>query len=162
MKKSIEFNVKPDWDEIEKVRNESADFLQSHELKDAKTSIKILKALKKIGIKLVIDDFGTSYSSFSSLRLFPLDDLKISRSFIQNLAGDKECYEIVKTMVNLAKKLGLKVVAAGVETERHLNKVISLNFDMVQGFPFAKPADKDSVVKLFNPPFKADESSCSG
>jgi len=91
-------------------------------MKDAKTSIKILKALKKIGIKLVIDDFGTSYSSFSSLRLFPLDDLKISRSFIQNLAGDKECYEIVKTMVDLAKKLGLKVVAAGVETERHLTR----------------------------------------
>jgi len=119
-------------------------------MKDAKTSIKILKALKKIGIKLAIDDFGTSSSSFSSLQLFPLDDLKISRSFIQKLAVDKECYEIVKTLVELAKKLGLKVVAAGVETERHLNKVKSLNFDMVQGFPFAKPADKDSVVKLFN------------
>ena len=119
-------------------------------MKDAKKSIKILKAIKKIGIKLVIDDFGTGYSSFSSLQLFSLDDLKISRSFIQKLAVDKDCYEIVKTMVDLAKRLGLKVVAAGVETERHLNKVKSLNFDMAQGFPFARPADKDSVVKLFN------------
>ena len=119
-------------------------------MQDAKKSNKILKALKKIGIKLGIDDFGTGYSSFSSLQLFPLDDLKISRSFIQKLAVDKECYEIVKTMVDLAKRLGLKVVAAGVETERHLNKVKCLNFDMVQGFPFAKPADKDSVVKLLN------------
>jgi len=84
------------------------------------------------------------------LQLFSLDDLKISRSFIQKLAVDKDCYEIVKTMVDLAKRLGLKVVAAGVETERHLNKVKSLNFDMAQGFPFARPADKDSVVKLFN------------
>ncbi len=128
-------------------------------MKDAKTSLKILKAIKKIGIKLVIDDFGTSYSSFSSLQLFPLDDLKISRSFIQKLAADKECYEIVKTMVDLAKRLELKVVAAGVETEKHLNKVKSLNFDMFQGVPFAKPVDKDSVVKLFNPP-EVDESSC--
>ncbi len=118
-------------------------------MKDAKTSIKILKALKKMGIKLVIDDFGTSYSPFSSLQLFPLDELKISRSFIQKLAIDKECYEIVKTLVDLAKRLELKVVAEGVETEKHLDKVKSLNFDMFQGFPFAKPADKDSVVKLF-------------
>jgi len=116
-------------------------------MKDSKTAIKILRAMKDIGIKLAIDDFGTGYSSFSYLQQFPLDDLKIGMSFIQQLEVDAECYEIVKTIVDLAKRLGLHVVAEGVETEGHLNKVKSLNFDMVQGFLFAKPADQHSVIK---------------
>ena len=119
-------------------------------MQDSKKSITILKAIKKIGIKLVLDNFGTGFSSFSSLQLFPFNDLKIDRSFIQKLAVDKECFEIVKTMVDLAKRLGLNVVAPGVESERHLNQVKGLNVDMVEGFPFAKPADRDSVVKFFN------------
>ncbi|MBT8372890.1 MAG: bifunctional diguanylate cyclase/phosphodiesterase, partial [Deltaproteobacteria bacterium] len=119
-------------------------------MKDAKRSKKILQAIKKIGIKLVLDNFGSGYSSFSSLQLFPFDDLKICRSFIQKLAVDSESCEIVKTMVNLAKKLGLNVIAAGVENEGDLTHVKSLNFNMVQGFPFAKPVDKYAVIKLLN------------
>jgi len=119
-------------------------------MKDSKAAIKILRAMKDIGIKLAIDDFGTGYSSFSYLQQFPIDDLKIGKSFIQQLEVDAESYEIVKTIVDLAKRLGIDVVAEGVETEGHLNKVKSLNFDMVQGFLFAKPADKDSVIKFLN------------
>ena len=76
-----------------------------------------------------------------------MDDLKVGQSFIQKLAVEAECYEIVKTIVDLAKKLGLYVVAEGVETEEQYDKVKSLNFDMVQGFLFAKPAPPHSVVE---------------
>ena len=117
-------------------------------MKDAKTSKKILGAIKKIGIKLVLDNFGTGYSSFSALQLFPFDELKIGRSFIQKLAVDIESCEIVQTMVDLAKKLGLKVIAAGVDNEGSLARLKSLNFDKVQGLALAGPADKATVTQL--------------
>jgi Amt family ammonium transporter len=110
------------------------------------SSIKTLLALKDIGIKLALDDFGTGYSSFAYLQQFPLDDLKIDMSFIQKLEGDSETYEIVKSIVGLAKKLGLKTVAEGVETEAQFNQVKRLDFDMVQGFWLAEPADALAVV----------------
>ena len=116
-------------------------------VKDSKSSVKILRAMKDIGLKLAIDDFGTGYSSFSYLQQFPLDELKIGKSFIKQLEIDTESYEIVKAIVGLAKRLGLNAVAEGVETDGQLNKVKSLDFDMVQGFLFAKPGDKQSVIK---------------
>jgi predicted signal transduction protein with EAL and GGDEF domain len=73
-----------------------------------------LSVMKNKGFKLAIDDFGTGYSTFSYLRQFSIDDLKIDNSFIQQLAADPETYEIVKSIVGLAKKLGLNVVAEGV------------------------------------------------
>ena len=116
-------------------------------IKNTVTSIKTLLALKDIGIKLALDDFGTGYSSFAYLQQFPLDDLKIDMSFIQKLDADSETYEIVKSIVGLAKKLGLKVVAEGVETEAQLNQVERLGFDMVQGFWIAKPAAAPKVIE---------------
>jgi Amt family ammonium transporter len=116
-------------------------------MKDLKSSIKILRTMKDIGLKLAIDDFGTGYSSFSYLQQFPLDDLKIGKPFIRQLEVDTESYEIVKTVVDLAKRLGLNAVAEGVATQGQLDKVKSLDFDMVQGFLLAKPGDRHSVIK---------------
>jgi len=116
-------------------------------IKNSVSSIKTLLALKEIGIKLALDDFGTGYSSFAYLQQFPLDDLKIDMSFIQKLEVDSETYEIVKSIVGLAKKLGLKVVAEGVETEAQFNQVKRLDFDMVQGFLIAKPEDASTVIE---------------
>jgi Amt family ammonium transporter len=116
-------------------------------IKNTVTSIKTLLALKDIGIKLALDDFGTGYSSFAYLQQFPLDELKIDMSFIQKLEADSETYEIVKSIVGLAKKLGLKVVAEGVETEAQFNQVRRLEFDTVQGFWIAKPADAATVIE---------------
>ncbi len=116
-------------------------------IKNSVSSIKTLLALKDIGIKLALDDFGTGYSSFAYLQQFPLDDLKIDMSFIQQLEADSETYEIVKSIVGLGKKLGLKVVAEGVETEAQFNQVQSLDFDMVQGFWIGKPADASTVIE---------------
>jgi diguanylate cyclase (GGDEF)-like protein len=117
-------------------------------IKNTVSSIKTLLALKDIGIKLALDDFGTGYSSFSYLQQFPLDDLKIDMSFIQQLEAGSETYEIVKSVVGLARKLGLKVVAEGVETEAQLHQVQRLEFDMVQGFWIAKPADAAAVKEF--------------
>ena len=103
--------------------------------------------MKDIGLKLAIDDFGTGYSSFAYLQQFPLDDLKIGKFFIQKLEADTETFEIVKSIASLAKKLGLNVVAEGVETEEHFDQVKSLDFDMVQGFWLAKPGDEATVIR---------------
>ena len=116
-------------------------------VKNSVSSIKTLLALKDIGIKLALDDFGTGYSSFAYLQQFPLDDLKIDMSFIQKLEIDPETYEIVKSIVGLAKKLGLKAVAEGVETADQFSQVKRLDFDMVQGFWIAKPADAAAVIE---------------
>jgi EAL domain-containing protein (putative c-di-GMP-specific phosphodiesterase class I) len=116
-------------------------------LENSISSIETLLAMKDIGIKLAIDDFGTGYSSFAYLQQFPLDDLKIGKSFIQQLELDTETYEIVKSIIGLAKKLGLNVAAEGVETEAQFNQVKSLGFDMVQGLWIAKPADASTVIE---------------
>ena len=110
-------------------------------LMDGSTSvIEKLMTIKKVGIKIVLDDFGTGYSSFYYRHQFPLDELKIDQSFIRKMESNKESYEIVKSVVKLSKKLGLKVVAKGVETEDHLNLVNSLDFDMAQGLYFSGAA----------------------
>jgi Amt family ammonium transporter len=120
-------------------------------MEDSARSIDILESIKAIGIKLAIDDFGTGYSALSYLQQFPLDDLKIGESFVHKLSVNAECYEIVKTIVDLSKKLGLNVVAEGVETEHQLDKVKRLGIDMVQGFYFACPADNEAVIDVIKP-----------
>ena len=120
-------------------------------MEDSERSIEILESIKAFGVKLAIDDFGTGYSALSYLQQFPLDDLKIGESFVHKLSVNAECYEIVKTIVDLSKKLGLNVVAEGVETEHQLDKVKRLGIDMVQGYYFACPADRDAVMDAIKP-----------
>jgi len=103
-------------------------------------------AMKDRGFKLAIDDFGTGYSTFSSLQQFSLDALKIGRSFIQRLVDDPENYEIVKSIVGLAKKLGLIVVAEGVASEAQFNQVKRLDFDMLQGPWVGEASDAAAVM----------------
>jgi ammonium transporter, Amt family len=117
-------------------------------LEDSEGVIAKLNRLKAYGIQLVIDDFGTGYSSLSYIRRYPIDNLKIDRSFIQLMNVDDESMEIVKTIVTLAKNLGLTVVAEGVEQESQLNKLKSLFCDTAQGFLFSKPVASDIALQL--------------
>lgn len=117
-------------------------------MENSDASIKILNDIRAAGIKIAIDDFGTGYSALSYIQRFPLDDLKIGESFIRNIASDTECYEIVKTIVDLSKTLGLNVVAEGVENEEQLKKIKSLNIDMAQGYLFSTPVDTASAIKF--------------
>jgi EAL domain-containing protein (putative c-di-GMP-specific phosphodiesterase class I) len=107
---------------------------------DVEMSEDTLHHLKKLGVKLVVDDFGTGYSSLSYLRRFPVDVLKVDRSFVDGLGSDPSDSAIVTAIVTLAHTLGLSAVAEGVETVDHLAELRRLQCDMAQGFHMARPA----------------------
>ena len=115
---------------------------------DAEKSGHVLAQLKALGVRLSIDDFGTGYSSLSRLRRIPVDTLKIDRAFISNMDTDKENREIVRAIIVLAHNLGLKVVAEGTETEKHINLLKQFNCEMAQGYLFSRPADDQTMLKL--------------
>jgi EAL domain-containing protein (putative c-di-GMP-specific phosphodiesterase class I) len=92
-----------------------------------------------MGLQLSIDDFGTGYSSLTYLKSFPLDTLKIDQSFVRPMLNHPDNEAIARTIVTLGHTLGLKVIAEGVETEAHLQKLRELRCDVVQGFHFARP-----------------------
>ena len=96
-------------------------------------------ALKKLGVSLALDDFGTGYASFSYLRDFPLDTLKIDLAFVANIVENQEHQKIVKAMVNLGHNFGLKVIAKGIEDKATHDLIQSYKCDMAQGYYFSKP-----------------------
>ena len=100
-----------------------------------------LGRLRGLGVRLSIDDFGTGYSSLSYLNRFPLDILKIDRSFISTMNQTEENLQIVKTIVTLAGNLGMQVIAEGVETEEQLNQLQLLKCQYAQGYLFSEPMD---------------------
>ena len=115
---------------------------ESDVMNDAAAAVVALSRLKALGIGLAIDDFGTGYSSMSYLKRFPVDCLKIDRSFISGLGegtGDDEV--IAAGMVSLAHALGLSVVAEGVETEAQLSRLRNMGCEVAQGYYFAKPLE---------------------
>ena len=109
-----------------------------------------LLKLREIGVRLGLDDFGTGYSSLSYLHRFPLDTLKIDRSFITRMLEGGENREIVKTIVALGKNLGMDVVAEGIETLDQLADLRSLSCANGQGFLFARPLPEDAAFELLN------------
>ncbi|HIJ61658.1 MAG TPA: EAL domain-containing protein [Rhodospirillaceae bacterium] len=98
-----------------------------------------MKELKALGVLFSMDDFGTGFSSLSSLKRLPLDQLKIDRAFVLDLATDLSDAAIVQTIVTMGKTLGLDVIAEGVETEAQLERLVALGCDSYQGFLFARP-----------------------
>jgi predicted signal transduction protein with EAL and GGDEF domain len=101
---------------------------------DAESSVEILEELSRMGVLVSIDDFGTGYSSMSYLRRFPIDKLKIDRSFISDLTTSADAAAIVKTIISLAHSLRLKVVAEGVETAEQLQQLRAFGCDQYQGY----------------------------
>ncbi len=97
--------------------------------------------LRKAGIQLVIDDFGTGYSSLSYLHRFPVDMLKVDRSFVEGIGGPERRGEIVRTIISLAHTLGMQVVAEGVETQEQRAFLSALHCEFAQGYLFARPLD---------------------
>ena len=110
--------------------------------------IEKLQVLRALGIRISIDDFGTGYSSLSYLQKFPVDQLKIDRSFIMQIESANNCSPIVKAIVNLAHDLGLTVVAEGVETDIQLAYVQSLQCEQYQGYLKSKPVAAHEFMKL--------------
>ena len=108
-------------------------------IEDMPKFIETLQQLKQIGVKLSLDDFGTGYSSFSYLKDFPIDQLKIDRSFINAIEEDNANMAILKAIVFLGQSLGLRVVAEGVETQFQHDFLISVGCDEVQGYYLSRP-----------------------
>ena len=137
-----QMDLPPDYLEIE--------ITESDIMEDAESAIATLNELKAEGIKLSVDDFGTGYSSLSYLKRFPLDTLKIDRSFIDNVTTDSDDAAIVEAIIALARSLDLKVVAEGVETESQVEFLTGCGCDFAQGFLFSPPVTPEEVRTLFN------------
>lgn len=114
---------------------------------DTGEAIIILELLKKRGVTISMDDFGTGYSSLSYLKRLPIDVLKIDQSFIRNLNPDNEDAAIVRTIIAMAKKLNLKVIAEGAESKEHVDFLIEEKCDQVQGYYYSKPLTADNFIK---------------
>jgi diguanylate cyclase (GGDEF)-like protein len=118
---------------------------------DATRTISSLAALKALGVRLSIDDFGTGYSSLAYLQQFPVDELKIDRTFVNDLTVQPDQRALVAAMVAMASALGLEVVAEGVETTAQLSALRSLGCDLAQGYLFAAPQPPIDVSRLLRP-----------
>ncbi len=105
--------------------------------------------LRNMGVKISVDDFGTGFTNLLSLCTFPLDTLKIDRSFVSNITGSIKNQEIVNAIINLAKSFGLSLVAEVVETDQELEYVHKTGIDNVQGFYFAHPLNEDGMNEFF-------------
>jgi len=108
-----------------------------------------LEAIKKAGIRIAIDDFGTGYSSLAYLKRFPIDVLKIDQSFVRDISTNSNDAVIIKTIIGMAKNLGLHVIAEGVETEAQLEFLRDEGCTAYQGFLFSPAIDADLFRQLF-------------
>ncbi|WP_373974320.1 GGDEF domain-containing phosphodiesterase [Chitinibacter sp. SCUT-21] len=110
------------------------------------TALKQLQQIKEMGCQLALDDFGTGYSSLAYLKRLPIDELKIDRSFIMNLASDEQDRAIVQSVIELAHRLSLTVTAEGVETEAEKTILQQLGCNTIQGFYYSKPLALNEVL----------------
>ena len=111
-------------------------------------NIAVLHELRALGVHIVMDDFGTGFSSLNYLRSFPFDKIKIDRSFVNDIAKGGESMAIVKAIIDLARALDIAVVAEGVETEDQLKRLVAEGCNEVQGYYFSKPAPIENFEKI--------------
>ncbi|MDQ1405862.1 MAG: hypothetical protein QOG55_1491 [Acidobacteriaceae bacterium] len=121
---------------------------ESTVMKDPSGAVEMLQQIKSLGVRLAIDDFGTGYSSLSYLHRFPLDTLKIDRSFISSMDDDGDGMEIARTILPMAKNLRLDVVAEGVETLEQFELLKKFNCAFGQGYYFSRPLPADGISTL--------------
>lgn len=114
------------------------------------SSVEAMQALRDLGVRLSIDDFGTGYSSLGYLKRFPVDSVKVDRSFVDGLGTDSEDSAIVTAVVSLGHALGLSVVAEGVETSGQLQELLRLGCDRAQGYWFSGPRDPNEFAGMLH------------
>jgi len=121
---------------------------ESMAMADPDLTDRVLVQLKDLGIQIVIDDFGTGHSSLSRLRRFPVDVIKIDRSFVHNMHDDHVNRDIVHLILTLAQNLNLKVIAEGIESSAHVLQLKQLNCQLGQGYFFSPPLEADAAQQL--------------
>ncbi|MDJ0692305.1 MAG: EAL domain-containing protein [Xenococcaceae cyanobacterium MO_188.B32] len=129
-------------------QNLKLEITESMVMDDVESAIAILENLKLLGIRLSMDDFGTGFSSFSYLHRFPMDTLKVDRSFVSNLSKSTKNKEIVSSIVMLAHKLGMDVIAEGIETVEEKEMLQIFNCEYGQGYLFSKPIPTAAISQL--------------
>jgi EAL domain-containing protein (putative c-di-GMP-specific phosphodiesterase class I) len=132
--------LEPQWLDLE--------ITETYAMQDADFTLAILKELKRTGVRISLDDFGTGYSSLSHLKHFPIDTLKIDRSFVKDLATDPKEESIISAIIVLAHSLGMDVVGEGVETVEELAILRKHHCDKIQGFLFSRPVPAEAFEAL--------------
>jgi EAL domain-containing protein (putative c-di-GMP-specific phosphodiesterase class I) len=118
-------------------------------IKNRDLTLKTMKELKGLGIKIAIDDFGTGYSSLGYLTSLPIDTLKIDKSFLQDVTNDNDNAAITNTIITLAQNLNLSVIAEGVETKQHVEFLLARDCYLMQGYYFSPPVKGQDITKDF-------------
>jgi diguanylate cyclase (GGDEF)-like protein len=142
-------------------RSLKLEITESVVMENIEMATRTLERLQALGVELSIDDFGTGYSSLSYLQRFPVNTLKIDRSFISRITESDGTAEIVRTIMQLGQNLGMDVIAEGVETEQQSAQLRALGCEFGQGYYFSLPLDRDaaealSLGRLSEPPFQPD------
>jgi len=115
---------------------------------DPQRAVPALERLRSLGVPVAIDDFGTGYSSLQYLKNMPIDSLKIDRSFIRNLLDDAQDQAIVMAIATMARRLGLRLIAEGVETSDQLTFLRALGCDVIQGYYVSRPLPAERLAEL--------------
>jgi len=117
-------------------------------IQDGPRALVVLESLKKLGLRIALDDFGTGYSSFNHLHRFPIDIVKIDRSFVERITLDDRAAVIVEAVIDLGHNLGMSVVAEGAQTQRQVTRLKEMGCDFAQGYFFARPMSASDIGTL--------------
>lgn len=134
------YNIDPSQVEFE--------ITESISMSNMTNTLRILKELRELGVSIAIDDFGTGHSSLAYLKKFPINTLKIDKSFVDGIVDDEEDRVIAQTIISMAHSLGLKTVAEGVETQEHVDMLQNMECDILQGYFYSKPITKDAFFEF--------------
>jgi EAL domain-containing protein (putative c-di-GMP-specific phosphodiesterase class I) len=125
---------------------------ESSLIPNLRIALEVLGSLRRLGVSLLLDDFGTGYSSLNHLHSFPFDVLKIDRSFVDRMTQGDPPLQIVRTIIELARVLGLDVVAEGIETREQYRLLRQLGCRFGQGYLFARPLSAEAITELLRLP----------
>jgi len=135
-----EVQLDPSYLELEITENSLMESMEEN--------IEILDRLRQMGVRIALDDFGTGYSSLNYLQQLPINNMKIDKSFVQDIANDRNKSYIAESIIQLAHRLNLEVIAEGVETEEQLRILVNKNCDIIQGFIFSEPLPSRKVERI--------------
>jgi EAL domain-containing protein (putative c-di-GMP-specific phosphodiesterase class I) len=125
---------------------------ESSLIPNMRIALEVLGSLRRLGVSLLLDDFGTGYSSLNHLHTFPFDVLKIDRSFVGRMTAGDQPLQIVRTIIELARVLGMDVVAEGIETREQFRLLRQLGCRFGQGYLFGRPMDAHAITSLLHLP----------